>query len=219
MKVEKKSNKNVNIQKMIIVVIAILIVIAIVFAIVKGSSKEKALDFNDFEKAAIYGYLEDSLLDVQTIYQKSGASPYNELQIFQANLKQALDSYFATSTESSVSTSTILGMVNSSSIPASIDFHGIIVSDYEYNPETDSFEKAPGANANLAGIESDANSIDYSDKKASVQKIEETDNGQYKVTFNIVNRMIDDATAEATGEAILSLQDGKLVLESCTIND
>lgn len=219
MKVEKKSSKNLNSQKVVIAIIAIIVIVAVIFAIINIFSKDKALELNDFEKAAIYGYLEDTVLDIQKVYQLSGASQYNELQIFQANLKQALDSYFATSSDTSVPTSTILGMVNSNSIPASLDFHGIVVSDYEYNPETDSFEKAPGANANLAGIEADASSITYSDKKASVQKIEETEDHKYKVSFNVVNSMIDDETPEATGEAIILLQDGELILESCTIND
>ena len=219
MKVEKKSSKNLNSQKVVIAIIGIIIIVAVIFAIINIFSKDKALEFNDFEKAAIYGYLEDTVLDIQKVYQLSGASQYNELQIFQANLKQALDSYFATSSDTSVPTSTILGMVNSNSIPASVDFHGIVVSDYEYNPETDSFEKAPGANANLAGIEADASSITYSDKKASVQKIEETEDHKYKVSFNVVNSMIDDGTPEATGEAIILLQDGEIILESCTIND
>ena len=219
MKVEKKSSKNLNSQKVVIAIIAIIVIVAVIFAIINIFSKDKALEFNDFEKAAIYGYLEDTVLDIQKVYQLSGASQYNELQIFQANLKQALDSYFATSSDTSVPTSTILGMVNSNSIPTSVDFHGIVVSDYEYNPETDSFEKAPGANANLAGIEADASSITYSDKKASVQKIEETEDHKYKVSFNVVNSMIDDGTPEATGEAIILLQDGELILESCTIND
>lgn len=219
MKVEKKSSKNLNSQKVVIAIIAIIVIVAVIFAIINISSKDKALEFNDFEKAAIYGYLEDTVLDIQKVYQLSGASQYNELQIFQANLKQALDSYFATSSDTSVPTSTILGMVNSNSIPASLDFHGIVVSDYEYNPETDSFEKAPGANANLAGIEADASSITYSDKKASVQKIEETEDHKYKVSFNVVNSMIDEGTPEATGEAIILLQDGEIILESCTINN
>ena len=219
MKVEKKSSKNLDSQKLIIALIGIIIIVVVICAIIKIFTKDKALEFNDFEKAAIYGYLENTVLDMQEVYQLSGTSQYNQLQIFQANLKQALDSYFATSSDTSVSTSTILGMINSNSIPTSVDFHGIVVSDYEYNPETDSFEKAPGANANLAGIEADASSITHSDKKASVQKIEETEDHKYKVSFNVVNSMIDDGTPEATGEAIISLQDGDIILESCTINN
>lgn len=219
MKIEKKSSKNLNQKKLIVALIAIILIIAIIFAIINAFSKDNALEFNDFEKAAIYGYLEDNILDMQNVYQISGSSQYNELQIFQANLKQALDSYFATSTDTSVSTSTILGMVNSSNLPSTVDFHGIVVSDYEYNPETDSFEKVPGANAGLAGIEASANTINYSDKKASVQKIEKTDDDKYKVSFNIVNSMIDNGNVESTGEAIILLQDGELVLESCTLND
>lgn len=219
MKVEKKSSKNLNSKKLIITLISVIAIVVVIFSIVKLFSKDNSLEFNDFEKAAIYGYLENTILNMQEVYQVSGKSQYNELQIFQSSLKQALDSYFATSSENSVPTSTILGMVNSNNLPASVDFHGIVVSDYEYNPETDSFERAPGANANLAGIEADANSINYLDKKASVQKIEETPEHKYKVSFNIVNSIIGDEAIESTGEAIIALQDGELILESCTLND
>lgn len=219
MKVEKKSSKNLNYQKLAIVVIAIILVVVLIVVISKCFSKSNELKFDEFEKAAIYGYLENDFLDISKIYQVSGKSNYNELQVFQSKLKQALDSYFSTHSEKTVSTSTILGMVNSEYIPASVDFHGIVVSDYEYDPQTDSFVKSIGANANIAGIEADVNSVNYSDKKASVQKIEKTSDNKYKVSFNVVNSIIGNDSVEDTGEAIISVQDGKLVLDSCTLND
>lgn len=220
MKVEKKSIKNLNYQKLAIVIAAIILIIVLVVVLAKVfSSKNKELNFDEFEKVAIYGYLEDNLLDVSKIYQSSGKSTYNELQVFQSKLKQALDSYFSTHSEKKVATSTILGMVNSEYVPASVDFHGIVVSDYEYDPETDSFVQSIGANANIAGIEADVNSVNYSDKKADVQKIEKTSDNKYKVSFNIVNSIVGSDSVEATGEAIISLQDDKLILDSCTLND
>ena len=57
MKVEKKSSKNLNSQKIVFALVAIIIIVVIIFALVKIFSKDKTLEFNDFEKTAIYGYL------------------------------------------------------------------------------------------------------------------------------------------------------------------
>ena len=142
------------------------------------------------------------------------------MQVFQSKLKQALDSYFASnSSANEVSTSEAMSLVDARYVPSGVDFHGIIVSDYTYNPENDTFIKTPGANANIAGIEAEVNSIDYSDKKAIVQNIEKTSDDKYKVIFNIVNSMIDNPTPEATGEVILSIKDDEFNIDSCTINE
>lgn len=219
MKDEKKISKKLDYKKIAIVVAVLVFLIFIIVLIFKQSTKDSELKLNDFEKIAVYNYLEDNLLDISTLYKLSGKSDYNELEVFQSKLKQALDTYFSTHSESEVSTSTVLGLVDSKYIPSGIDFHGIIVSDYEYNPENETFRKSPGANANIAGIESEVNSIDYSGKKASVQKIEKTKDNKCKVTFNIVNSIIGNDSVEATGEAILSIQDNDLKIDSCTIND
>ncbi len=220
MEVKKKKNFKLDYKKLAIFVVIMVILIVSVVLIAMYVSKNHTLNFDTFEKVAIYSYLEDDLLDVATLYNLSGNSDYNEMQVFQSKLKQALDSYFASnSSANEVSTSEAMSLVDSKYIPSGVDFHGIIVSDYTYNPENDTFTRTPGANANIAGIEAEVNSIDYSDKKASVQNIEKTSDDKYKVIFNIVNSMIDNPTPEATGEAILSIKDDELNIDSCTINE
>ena len=220
MEVKKKKNFKLDYKKLAIFVVIMVILIVSVVLIAMYVSKNHTLNFDTFEKVAIYSYLEDDLLDVATLYNLSGNSDYNEMQVFQSKLKQALDSYFASnSSANEVSTSEAMSLVDSKYIPSGVDFHGIIVSDYTYNPENDTFTRTPGANANIAGIEAEVNSIDYSDKKASVQNIEKTSDDKYKVIFNIVNSMIDNPTPEATGEVILSIKDDELNIDSCTINE
>lgn len=220
MEVKKKKKFKFDYKKLAIFIVIMLILIVSVVLIALYVSKNRTLNFNTFEKVAIYSYLEDDLLDVSTLYNLSGNSDYNEMQVFQSKLKQALDSYFASnSSANEVSTSEAMSLVDSKYVPSGVDFHGIIVSDYTYNPENDTFTRTPGANANMAGIESEVNSFDYSDKKASVQSIEKTSDDKYKVIFNIVNSMIDNPTPEATGEAILSIKDDELNIDSCTINE
>lgn len=219
MKVEKKSKSNLD-YKRIAIIIGIIALIIILIIVIKNSSKtSNDLELDDFEKIAVYSYLEDNLLDVSTLYSLSGNSDYNDIQIFQAKLKQALDEYFSTSSDNEVSTSTILGLIDSQYIPSNVDFHGILVSDYEYDTENDTFVKSAGANANISGLEAEINTIDYSDKKADVQKIEKLSDNTFKVTFNIVNSTVEDGIAEATGEVVLSIQDDELVIDSCTINE
>ena len=220
MEVKKKKEFKWNPKKLAIfaVIMVILIVSIIRIAVYVGNNRN--LNFDTFERIAIYSYLEDDLLDVSTLYNLSGNSDYNEMQVFQSKLKQALDSYFASnSSANEVSTSEAMSLVDARYVPSGVDFHGIIVSDYTYNPENDTFIKTPAANANIAGIEAEVNSIDYSDKKAVVQNIEKTSDDKYKVIFNIVNSMIDNPTTEATGEVILSIKDDELNIDSCTINE
>lgn len=220
MEVKKKKNFKLDYKKLAIFIVIMVILIVSVVLIAMYVSKNHTLNFDTFEKVAIYSYLEDDLLDVATLYNLSGNGDYNEMQVFQSKLKQALDSYFASnSSANEVSTSEAMSLVDSKYVPSGVDFHGIIVSDYTYNPENDTFTRTPGANANIAGIEAEVNSIDYSDKKASVQNIEKTSDDKYKVIFNIVNSMIDNPTPEATGEAILSIKDDELNIDSCTINE
>ena len=129
-----KTNKLKKLNyKLISIIAIILIVIFIILAICLN--KDSKLKFNDFERISIYGYLENNVLDVFKLYQLSGKIEYNETEIFQGKLKQALDNYFANSSEKEVSTSTILGLIDSDFVPESLDFNGIIVSDYEYNSE------------------------------------------------------------------------------------
>ena len=216
MKVEKKLNKNLNISKLAIMLSVIVLVIIIALLII-NSSKNKSLVFDDFEKIAIYNYLENDVLDVTTLYKMSGKIDFNDTQIFQAKLKQALDSYFDNTSETEVPTYEIVEKIESVYVPENLDFHGIIVSDYIYNPENNSFKKSPGANANLSGIETSANAIDYSNKKTAIQKIEKISDNKYKISFNIIDSIVENSNVEASGETIILIENNNYKIESCNI--
>lgn len=217
----KKTKKQSNDYKIIAVIVAIIIIAIIILAIaISKTNKNKELKLDEFEKIAVYGYLEDNVLDVTTLYQKSGKSNFDEFQLFQAKLKQVLDEYFVGTTDNSVETSTILGLIDSKYVPENVDFHGILVSDYEFNSEKDTFVKAPGAYAGMGNIETEINNVEYSNKKATIQKIEKQEKNKYKVSFNIVdNMMTENNIIDSTGDAIINLKDGNIVIESCEINN
>ena len=212
-----KTNKLKKLNyKLISIIAIILIVIFIILAICLN--KDSKLKFNDFERISIYGYLENNVLDVFKLYQLSGKIEYNETEIFQGKLKQALDNYFANSSEKEVSTSTILGLIDSDFVPESLDFNGIIVSDYEYNSEKNVFVVSKGSYSNISGIESSANNIDFSENKTVVKSIEKSSGNTYKVVFDIIN-VIHNDTVEDSGEVIISVKDNTLNIDSCIIND
>jgi len=232
MKNEKKSTKQLDYKKIAIALAILVVLIVIIVLITKQSTKTNELKLNDFEKIAVYGYLENDLLDISELYKLSGKAEYNDLQVFQSKLKQALDSYFANNPSSSVPTSEVVGLVDSKYLPSNLDFHGIVVSDYRYDPENDTYVKAPGENAAISVMEAEINTIDYSNQKARVQKIERTEDNKCKVTFNIVNVMNDGRPTESmnsdnnnestisSGEAILSIDENKnLKIDSCSINE
>ena len=216
MKVKKIDPKKVAIFIAIIVIIVVIIGVIIAHS---NSSENNNLELGDFERISIYNYLESDVLDISDLYLLSGNSNYDNLQIFQAKLKQTLDSYFSEHSESEVPTSTILELIDSKFVPENLDFHGVLVSNYEFNPENDSFVKSEGANAQMAEIEAGITNVDYSNRKVSIQNIEKTADNQYKVSFNIVNSMFEEETVEATGEAMLSINDNKINLDSCSINE
>ena len=171
MKTQNKKTENAPInKKVIILALIIILVITVVICINKKSDSTSNLD--EFQKQAIYSYLEENVLDVYTLYQKAGKSEYNEIQVFQSKLKQELDNFFANNDKKSIATSEALGLVDSEYVPENVDFHGIIISGYEYNSEKDVLEKSDKAYANMAGVESQINSMDYSNEKAKVQNIE-----------------------------------------------
>lgn len=217
----KKSKKQiVDYKKIAIIALVLMITIILVVLIINKTKKSKELKLDEFEKTAIYGYLEENVLDVFTLYQLSGKSEFNEIQLFQSKLKQALDQYFVGKSETSVETNTILGMIDEKYVPENVDFHGILVSDYEFNPEDDTFVKSPGAYANMSSIETDINNTDYLNKKANIQKIEKQEENKYNVTFNIVDNMTpENAIVNASGNAVILFKDGNITIESSNIND
>lgn len=79
MEVKKKKNFKFDYKKLAIFIIIMVVLIVSVVLIAMYVSRNKTLNFDNFEKIAIYSYLEDDLLDVDTLYKISGKSNYNEL--------------------------------------------------------------------------------------------------------------------------------------------
>lgn len=218
MSTQKKSKIKLNYKKLgIAIAILLIFIIAIILIINLVKNKNKELKFDEFEKIAIYNYFENELLDVETLYQVSGNSNYNELEIFQTKLKQALDNYFLSNSGNEVNSASILSSIESKYIPDNVDFHGILVSDYEYNFENDTFVKSPGANPGLSNIESQVSGMDYSNQKSSVQKIEKLEENKYKIYFNIID-IINSENILDTGDIIVHIENNEFVIDSCTIN-
>lgn len=217
MKIKKEKRRNKII--IIFLIIIVLVVIAGIYIISKRKV-DHTLKYDDFEKTAIYGYLEDSVLDIYTIYQLSGKAEFNETQVFQARIKKALDTYFLDKKDTSVPTTTILEMIESKYIPKSVDFHGIIVSGYKFNPNENTFVKSEDSYANMQNIETKINDMDYINKKVCIQNIEREHNNSYKVKFNILkNNEIKDGFVENSGEAVLTLNDKSIVIDSCSLEN
>lgn len=216
MKSQKKSKIKLN-YKNIGIVFAIILIIIIAIILVINLNKDKELKFDEFEKIAIYNYFENDLLNVETLYQLSGKSTYNELEVFQSKLKQALDNYFLNNSSNEVDSALILSSIESKYIPDNVDFHGILVSDYEYNFENDTFVKSPGANPGLSNIESQVSGIDYSNQTSKVQKIEKLDDNKYKIYFNITDS-VNTENIFNSGDAILHIENNDFIIDSCSIN-
>lgn len=216
MKNQKKSKIKLN-YKIIGITFALILIIIIAIIFIINLNKNKELKFDEFEQIAIYNYFENELLDVETLYQISGNSNYNELEIFQSKLKQALDNYFSNNSGNEVDSALILSSIESKYIPDNVDFHGILVSDYEYNFENDTFVKSPGANPGLSNIESQVSGIDYSNQTSKVQKIEKLDDNKYKIYFNIVD-FINPENVLNSGNIIIHIENNEFKIDSCTIN-
>lgn len=220
---EKNKKGTIRQKKLIMTIIIAIIILAIIIAIVAKIVSLVKLD--DFKKYTIYSYLENDVLNVYTLYQLGGKASYDETQVFQSKLKEALDNYFSTNSGDSISASEALSLVDSIYVPDNVDFHGIIVSGYEYNAENDTIEKSSDSHSNMATIESEVNSVDYSNQVSKVQKIKKVNNTSYKVYFNIVDTTngaaadSDNATVEASGVATVSLVDGSLVIEDCSFDE
>ena len=210
-----KKNKKEYYGKIAIIAIIIILILIILIFVINKLTKNSELKFNEFEKTTIYGYLENNVLDVETLYKMSGKSEFNEIQIFQAKLKLTLDEYFKEHQGNSVSVSTILDLVDSKYIPNTVDFHGIIMSNYEFNANDNTFVKSKNTNLNISIMESQINQIDYTNKKASVEKIKKETENKYKITFNIINNQ----NVENSGNAIISLENGKFAIEDCKFDD
>ena len=124
--------KKFKIQILIIVIILIIAICLAVFLPSKNTEKE--LQFSDFEKVAIYDYLENDLLDMQTLYLTANNSNLNDVEKIQVQVQNALDNYFSNNpSATSISVGEINSILSSEyGIDTSlVDFHGLVLSNYE----------------------------------------------------------------------------------------
>lgn len=204
--------------KLPVIIIVIVLIIVILLAIFLSNRKtEKELVLSDFEKIAIYNYLENDLLDMQTIYLKSNNSELNDVEMIQVQVQDALDNYFANNPNAtSVSTSVIYSILsNDYDIDSSlVDFHGIVLSNYEYNPDTN--EIVINNNSDVQpDMSLNAEFANLDNQQLDITKITELPDGQYKVYGNI----LDNESIISTAEIVLKLENDTIQIGECSIKE
>lgn len=207
-------------NKILILTLAVIIIIAIcliIFLSTKDSNTEKELVFSDFEKTAIYHYLEDDLLDMKTLYLKDNNNDLNDVEIIQVQVQDALDNYFTNNPNTtSVSVSEINSILSSEyNVDTSlVDFHGLVLSNYEYNPETDEIMVNGNSDTqpNMALYNEFAN---LENQSLEITKITQLSENEYKVYGNI----LDNDSAIATCEVTLKLENNVFTIADCSILD
>ena len=204
--------------KLPVIIIVIVLIIVILLAIFLSNRKtEKELELSDFEKIAIYNYLENDLLDMQTLYLKANNSNLNDVEMIQVQVQDALDNYFANNPNAtSVSTSVIYSILsNNYDIDSSLlDFHGIVLSNYEYNPDTN--EIVINNNSDVQpdmSLNAEFDNLD--NQKLDITKITELPDGQYKVYGNI----LDNESIVSTAEIVLKLENDTIQIGECSIKE
>ena len=204
--------------KLPVIIIVIVLIIVILLAIFLSNRKtEKELELSDFEKIAIYNYLENDLLDMQTLYLKANNSNLNDVEMIQVQVQDALDNYFANNPNAtSVSTSVIYSILsNNYDIDSSlVDFHGIVLSNYEYNPGTN--EIVINNNSDVQpdmSLNAEFDNLD--NQKLDITKITELPDGQYKVYGNI----LDNESIISTAEIVLKLENDTIQIGECSIKE
>lgn len=204
--------------KLPVIIIVIVLIIVILLAIFLSNRKtEKELELSDFEKIAIYNYLENDLLDMQTLYLKANNSNLNDVEMIQVQVQDALDNYFANNPNAtSVSTSVIYSILsNNYDIDSSlVDFHGIVLSNYEYNPDTN--EIVINNNSDVQpdmSLNAEFDNLD--NQKLDITKITELPDGQYKVYGNI----LDNESIVSTAEIVLKLENDTIQIGECSIKE
>lgn len=204
--------------KLPVIIIVIVLIIVILLAIFLSNRKtEKELELSDFEKIAIYNYLENDLLDMQTLYLKANNSNLNDVEMIQVQVQDALDNYFANNPNAtSVSTSVIYSILsNNYDIDSSlVDFHGIVLSNYEYNPDTN--EIVINNNSDVQpdmSLNAEFDNLD--NQQLDITKITELPDGQYKIYGNI----LDNESIVSTAEIVLKLENDTIQIGECSIKE
>ena len=183
-------------------------------------NQSKELKLSDFEKIAIYGYLED-YLSLDKLYMLSGNSSYDDLHYTQSKIKEVLDSYYEQNHSEIIPTNVITSELEEKYgiSTDTLDFHGILVSNYEYLPEDNSFKRVEGANSGLADSENQVQAIANSNDKVSVKSIEKISNDSYLVNFDIISSSDLENQISQSGNVTIKVANNSYELTSCNIND
>ena len=205
-------------NKLFIIIVLVILVIAIfLIAFLSSKSREKELNFSDFVRVAIYNYFENDFLSVSDLYLKANTSNLNDVEILQVQVQNALDNYFSNNPDStSISVSEINSILSADyNIDTSlVDFHGLVLSNYEYNPETD--EIIVNADSNVQANNSLYNEFqNYDNQSLEITKITQLSDNQYKVYANI----LDNDSVISTAEVTLKLENDVFTIENCSITD
>lgn len=212
---EKTKETNLIKKRAIIIAsctIIVVIVVAICITLFFGNSKK--LELSDFERIAVYNYLDD-YLSLDKLYLLAGKSNYDDLQFTQSKIKQILDEQYSANSEGTISTSTISSELERVyGISSDIDYHGILVSDYEFLPDEDAFKRVDGANSGMTSIENNVEMDANGNEKVSVSNIEKLSDSSYKVFFDVVDSLSDSRVLNS-GSVVISVDNGSYKLDSC----
>ena len=197
-----------------IIVFAIIVLVVIVLVL----NSSKTLKLSKFEEIAVYVYLED-YLSPQELYYISGESSLDELQYLQLQVKKAIDSYAQEYQTDTVPVSSITSALSENKLlkDVNVDFHGIVVSNYEYSPEEDAYIRVEGANSGVAFIEGDIANDSNLNVSTKVKEIKELEKNKFTVYFDLVDSSSDSVSD--SGEVVLSIneEDSSFNIDSCKI--
>ena len=211
---EKKLNKR---NLFILCAIIGVIITGLLFLFLHKQSKE--LNLSSFEKVAVSNYLED-YLSLDKLYLLSGKFSYNELQYTQAKIKETLDSYYNQNPSETIPASVIITQLeNKYNISSdTLDFHGILISDYEYLPAEDAFKRVEGANKGMGDLENQVETTASKNGKTSIKTIEKKVKDSYIVYFDVVSLDSEDNIIDS-GNVTIKVVDDNYELESCTFDN
>ena len=209
-----------NTKKRILISILAILLIAVVIGLIiffVTRNSEKKIDLKNFKKITIYNYLENDLLTVQKLYLADSNSNLNDVELLQVQIQSVLDSYFTDNPDAtSVSVQELYSLLEEQykTDSSSIDFHGLVLSNYEYNFETDMIEKSPNSNI-VSNDNIYSQFVGAENQTLEITNITELPSGEYKVYGNI----LDGESVISSAEIILKVENGNISIQDCSINN
>lgn len=203
----------------IIVSIVIIAIIATIIIISINKKSEKDLKLSDFQRICIYNYLENNILDIQTLNLKSNNEGLNNVETIQVQVQSALNEYFTEHPDlQTVSVDEVYSILsNKYKIDTSmVDFHGLVLENYDFHPETNEIVK--NSNQEFTPDYQLYNQFDkenLSAQKLKITKLTKLNDNEYKVYANIT----ENENLISTTEVILNIENDELNIKSCSIYD